>query len=126
MNYEYYVDLFVKNANNSVDIDYKNKSSVKKANFCVDRYRKAAYNIGKNYPDRISDFANLLNDNNEKIRVIAAICLIELMPHTKEHLLVAKEIIHKYMTRCDEVTYMGLKWWLQQSWADNSTCIDQL
>lgn len=98
--------------------DYGNMASVRKANRAVDKYRKNAERIGAEYPDKIEDFASLMKDADEEIRVIAAVCLVELMPHTKSHLDQAREIILERMSIAPEYEKMGWQWWLENFYSD--------
>jgi len=56
--------------------------------------------------------------------VFAAVCLIELMPHTKAHLSKAKSIIAERMSDPATITLAGWNWWLSQPWASETNCID--
>ncbi len=105
-------------------VDYGSPTSVRMHNRAVDKYRKIAKLIGKNYPDRIEEFATNLDDHNEEIRVTAAISLVELMPHTKAHLSKAKSIIAERMLNPANITLIGWNWWLSQPWCDESNCKD--
>ena len=105
-------------------VDYSSPTSVRNHNRAVDKYRKIAKLIGEKYPERIEEFAINLNDNNEGVRVAAAICLVSLMPHTMAHLSKAKSIIAERMSNPATITLIGWNWWLSQPWCDESNCID--
>lgn len=108
----------------SLNPDYEDPKSVRKANHASDVFRKAAADIGKYYPDKVECFAKLLEHSDAEIRVHAAISIVQHMPHTKEQLSLAKKIIQEYMLTCNVASQMGWKWWLDQPWTNESLCID--
>lgn len=82
-------------------VDYGSTVSVRKYNKGTDMYRQAARDIGIHYPERVSDFAELLHHEDDLIRVCAAVSIVDLMPHTVAQLLAAKAIITERLPRCD-------------------------
>ncbi len=124
--YKYYYIKWRAAALQTMDIQYDSKISVRKNNRAVDKYRKIAILIGEKYPDMIDKFAEIMNDKDEGIRLRAAVCLIELMPHTKVHLSKAKSIISEHVAHYLSIpeTDIGWNWWLSQPWANESNCID--
>lgn len=107
-------------------IKYESTSSVRKHNRAVDRYRRIARIIGEMYPERIEQFAENMKDENEEIRISAAVCLVELMPHTEDHLSKAKSIVSEHISYYLSIpeTDISWNWWLSQPWADESNCVD--
>ena len=105
-------------------VDYESPASVREHNRATDRYRKIAKKLGEEHPDKIETFAENLNDENKAICLLAAVCLIELMPHTKAHLSKAKSIIAERMSDPATITLAGWNWWLSQPWASETNCID--
>lgn len=106
--------IFCENVKGAQRIDYGSRESVRKANRCVDRYRKAAKQIGEQYPDRIPEFELLLSNDDPEISLCAAICLVELMPHNTQHEEFAKRVITKYMEHCDGAMRYGLGVWMEK------------
>ena len=111
--FEQLVDIFYDNARQSFDIDYNNEKSIRRANENVNRYRKAAEKKGRLYPESIEEFSNLLLDCNKDVALCAAICLVELMPHSKQQSLKAFQIVEQYLNNCDEAMKWGLEQWLK-------------
>ncbi len=124
--YEYYYCEWRTAALQTMNIKYDSRISVRKNNRAVDKYRKIAMLIGETYPNVIDKFAENMNDENEGIRLRAAVCLIELMPHTKVHLSKAKTIIFEHVAHHLSIpeTDIGWNWWLSQPWAEESNCTD--
>ena len=122
--YLYYCNRWFDGVKASLNPDYEDPKSVRKANHASDVFRKAAADIGKYYPDKVECFAKLLEHSDAEIRVHAAISIVEYMPHTKEQLSLAKKIIQEYMLTCDGASQMRWNWWLNQLWASESSCID--
>ena len=123
---EYYLKEWRDNVEKTIHIQYDSPASVRKNNRAVDRYRKIATLKGEQYPDNIEYFAEFLNDENETIRVTAAVCLISLMPHTLAQLSQSKIIIDEHISFYLSVpeTDIGWKWFLSQPWTQESRCTD--
>ena len=77
--YEYYYRRFLQGFSNTKDIDYRDKKSVRKNNQGVDMYRNAAASIGKYYPEKIPEFAIMLEDDDQDLRIVCAVSILELM-----------------------------------------------
>ena len=107
------IGVFYDNALKSFNIDYNSKNSIRRANKNVVKYREAAKTIGLLYPELIENFINILFNNNKNVALCAAICLVELMPHSKQQLSMAVRVVEQYINDCDGVMQWGLKQWLQ-------------
>ena len=70
--YEYYVNLWLEGVSMQSGVDYGNPNSVKRYNKGSDLFRKAADAIGKHYPERVPEFAELMMNEDEKIRLVAS------------------------------------------------------
>ena len=123
---EYYRKEWKRSVQNTISIQYDSPSSVRKNNRAVDRFRKIATRIGEQYPDMIESFAEFLKDDNETIRVAAAVCLVSLMPHTLNQLSRSKTVINEHIMHFLSVpeTDIGWQWFLSQPWMNESNCID--
>ena len=124
--FEYYNCEWRKAALQTIDVKYESRVSVLRNNRGVDRYRKIATLIGEKYPDMIDRFAENMSDEIEGIRLRAAVCLIELMPHTRDHLSKAKAVIADHLAYYLTEPDLGWKWWLSQPWAEESNCTDYI
>ena len=112
--FEYYMGEFLEGYSNTLDVDYDRMESVRKNNRGVNIYRKAAQSIGKYYPDRVVEFARLLDSDNAKERQVCAICLIEFMnpdAKTREHAL---QIIRDGALYGDYLSRYGWYNWLEK------------
>mgnify|MGYP002579345539 CR=1 FL=1 len=76
--FEEYVDDFLTGVLKTINVDYSKPAQVRENNKGTDMYRLSAKRINRYYPDRIKDFANLLNSDKPKVRLCCAVCLIEL------------------------------------------------
>ena len=92
--YLYYCNRWFDGVKASLNPDYEDPKSVRKANHASDVFRKAAADIGKYYPDKVECFAKLLEHSDAEIRVHAAISIVQHMPHTKEQLSLAKKRLY--------------------------------
>ena len=123
--YEYYVNLWLEGVSMQSGVDYGNPNSIKRYNKGSDLFRKAATAIGKHYPERVPEFAELMINEDEKIRLLAAISVAEYMPHTREQLEAIIEIVKRHMDNPDCIDpRSGWEWWLKQPWAQEKNCID--
>ena len=118
--YDYYLTCWFAGVRAHIDIEYDKPASVRKANRGTDKYRKAAQNIGLLFPEKIENFADLMNHKEEEIRVCAAVSIVELMPHSKNQLDRAKSVILDRMNHCQPAEIMGWEWWMKQPWASDS------
>lgn len=113
--YDQYVKLFISGVMDTINIDYGDKASVRKNNRGVDRYRKAAKDIGTFYPDRIEEFSELLLHDEAKIRICCAVCLVELMGCSADIKNQAVDHIKQHRKTCDGTAEaMGWDWWLKE------------
>lgn len=114
--FEKYVDQFKKAAIRAYEIvDYSNKISICKHNKQVDKHRKIAKKIQMNYPDRISDFSNLLNDDNWSIRICCAVCIVEIMNPSPIDKKKAIDAVIQYIEKTDDIVERhGFEIWLKQ------------
>ena len=123
-NYEYYLDRWYKGVEMQRTVDYGDPKSVRTFNRGSDVFRKAAKDIGDGYPERVKDFAELMDSKDDHIRLYAAISLAEYMPHTVAQLNVIKSIIAEHMKTCRNYEVMGWTRWLNQPWASLVSCTD--
>ncbi len=112
--YDQYLEIFIRGVMDTINIDYGDKASARKNNRGVDRYRKAAKDIGTFYPDRIEEFSELLLHDEAKIRICCAVCLVELMGCSVDIKNQAVDHIEQYRKTCDGAEAMGWDWWLKK------------
>ena len=109
--FEYYLNEFLKGISWQEGVDYGNPLSVRKYNRGTDTYRKAAKNIYQNHPERIDDFAVLLDSDNNNIRLCCAVCLVEIChcsgPLYKKCISIVKEELNGWQE-------LGWKMWLNK------------
>ena len=77
--YEYYEKQFRKGVFLTKETKYDSVGSVRKNNQGVDKYRKAAKTLGLLYPDKITEFAKLLLDEDQDVRIACAVCLLTVI-----------------------------------------------
>ncbi len=107
------VHEFLDGVKMTVGTNYKNKGSVKKNDKGVLKYRAAASEIAKNYPERSADFEELLRHTSSEVRLAVAICLVEILPHTEEQKNHAVSVVKKYKEElADEDKIGGVSMWL--------------
>ena len=123
--YLYYYDRWFMGVRAWLDIVYEDPSSVRKANRGSDTWRKAAADIGEYYPEKIPHFAELLNHEEEAIRVHAAVSVLRYMPHTKDELKRSIAIIQNRMATCTPSMRMVWEWNLNQPWASEESCTEE-
>ena len=105
------LEQFKQNAKIHFDIDYANKASVKKGNKAVEKLFKLAQKFNDN--GQVNQFAELLNDNNNKVDLWTAHILLERL--NAENVLAerALKVIENYAGLSDVESY-GEKLWLEQ------------
>lgn len=95
-------------------VDYSNKISVRKNNQGVLQYRNAAKNISEYFPEKIADFSNLLFNEDSKVRICCAVCLVELMACSKkQHELAINTVKNYIQTTSDPAEKMGFSIWIE-------------
>lgn len=114
--FEEYVNLFKRAVIQAHEfVDYSNNNSIRKHNKYVDKYRTIAKKISINYPDRISDFSILLNDDNLNIRICCAVCMVELLSPSSTERKKAIDTIIQFIEKTDDmVERQGFEIWLKQ------------
>ena len=95
----------------NADIDYGDKSAVRKANKAVDRMIKISRLISDNYPYRTYDFAQLLSDKEFRTNIWIAHHILENMIYPKDLEARALEVIIEY-SKEDSVNGLGNRMWL--------------
>jgi hypothetical protein len=78
--YCYYLKVFLENVLITDRTKYECRESVIAHNRATDKYRNAAYMIGHVFPEKINDFAELLQSDHICVRLSCAVCIVELMP----------------------------------------------
>ena len=78
--YCHYLKIFLENVLITERTKYEDRASVIVHNRATDKYRNAAYTIGEAFPERINDFADLLQSDHICVRLSCAACIVELMP----------------------------------------------
>ncbi len=94
--------------------DYTSKNAVRVRNQAVDQYRKAAYTINKEYPEKTCDFANLLDHDDSDIRICCAVCLVELMNTDLKIRERAIQLIKTEVQNGNATPIVGWQMWLKQ------------
>ena len=122
--YEYYLERWHEGVEMQRTVDYGDPKSVRRFNRGSDIFRKAAKDIGNGYPERVKEFAELMDSEDKHIRLYAAISIAEYMPHTVAQLTVIKSIITEHMKTCRDHEIMGWTWWLKQPFASPESCAD--
>ena len=82
--YENLFEKFLVGVEKTKNVDYLDRNSIRENNMGVDQYRKAAKKISELYPERVEDFASLLDSNDTKERICCAVCVLEFMSFSKE------------------------------------------
>ena len=111
--FEEYIEQFLKGVSDTVCIDYSSFASIMRNNKGVDLYRKAAVLIDKYYPDRLNDFANLMQNNLPKVNVCCAVSVLELTHYTKEQEIIALKIIKDTMKKSNDAEKFAWSLWLE-------------
>ena len=111
--YRYYYQRFLLGVSYTQNIDYGDKKAVNKNNYGVKMYRKAASMIGKLYPDRVADFAVLLENDDYDIRVASAVSILSLMNTEDVYKEKALKIIRKLAFKGSSFEKMVWTTWLE-------------
>ncbi len=107
------VHEFLDGVKMTVGTNYKSKKSIKKNDKGVLKYRGAATEIAKNYPERTKDFAELLCHTNQDVRLAVAICLVEILPHNEDEKNKAIAVVRAYKEEhADSDKIGGVSMWL--------------
>lgn len=99
------------------DIDYADKSSVKKGNNAVVNMISIAKTINNVYSERIEEFSILLNDDKDKIDIWVAHHILEYMNYTENIQYRAISVIKKY-SKENTTDGLGNRMWLKE-WQKN-------
>ena len=112
--FEEYISDFLEGVAATVNVDYGKPSSVRKSNRGVELYRKSTALIDKHYPERLGDFAELMESELPKVSLCCVVALLDLTEHyTKEQEKRALEIITDTMNKSDEAEKYGWSVWLK-------------
>ncbi len=112
--YETLEKRFIEGVMKTVDVDYVSSASVRRNNRGVDAYRKAATEIGTYYLQQIPHFAAFLYHEHPKIRICAAVCLVELMPSPADVRERALAVVNRRREESDGAERMGWDRWLER------------
>ena len=113
--YETLLKRFLAGVEKTKHMDYSDMKTVRANNRGVDQYRKAATQIGELYPERIDDFASMLNSDDFILKRCVAVCMVELMPCSEKHRSQAFEFfIEHYNTETDELEKAMIMMWLKK------------
>lgn len=96
LTFEELIDEYKRCAESTNDIDYGDKSSVRRSNKAVDKMIKISKRINEEYPSRICDFAELLIVTDYNIDEWIAHHILENMSYPSELERAALDIIIKY------------------------------
>ena len=111
--YESCLQKFIDGVSATIDVKYEDPKSVRQNNRGVDKYREAAKTIADTFPDRIIDFAELLDHPKEEIRYVCALCLIEIMSVSDE--TIKEKAISVIRDRYSGLQYQfdrsRIEWW---------------
>ena len=111
--YERCLQKFIDGVIATIDVKYEDPKSVRRNNRGVDKYRAAAKTIADTLPDRIIDFAELLDYPKEEIRYVCALCLIEIMSVSDE--TIEEKAISVIRDRYSGLQYQfdrsRIEWW---------------
>ena len=77
--YKYYYQSFLLGVSYTQNVDYGDKKAVNKNNYGVKMYRKVAAMIGQYYPEKVTEFADLIESPDQDLRVACAVCILSLM-----------------------------------------------
>lgn len=114
VSFEQLLEQFIDGVEKTMNIDYAKASSVRRNNRGVDQYRKAAKDIDELYPERLDEFAQLLNAPSLKIRICCAVCLAGLTRCRRETYDKAIFTVEEYV-KSDECTEkLGFGVWLSE------------
>ena len=102
------------------DIDYADKSSVKRSNEAVAKMIKISKYLGEEYPSRIYDFAELLDNTDFRIDIWAAHHILENMNYPSELESKALDIIIKY-SKEDSAEGLGNRMWLENWYKEKNS-----
>ncbi len=112
--FDYYMQRFLLGLSYTKNIQYDDRESVNRNNRGVVMYRKAATSIGKYYPDRIGEFASLLNHEDRDTRIACAVCIGELMNADSETRNRALRIIREVAQNGNPIERFGFGVWLNR------------
>ena len=112
--YLYYLNLFIQNVQLAELTDYTSKNSVRVRNQAVDQYRKAAYTISREFPEKTRDFAKLLEHDDPNIRICCAVCLVELMQTDSMTRKRAIQLIKTEIHNGNATPVVGWEIWLKR------------
>lgn len=114
--YDDLLNLFITGVEKTRNVDYSNKASVRRNNMGNSQYRKAAAQIGKMFPERISDFSTLLTSEKEYLRLCCAACMVELMNCPKELSDMAIAVVREHLNNTtDAIEQFGWSVWLERN-----------
>ena len=81
----------------ATDVDYGNKTEIERHNKAIENYRKIAEKIKKKGDSsEMDNFVELLNNDNQDIKIACAVCIIEILDseeYKEKALLTIKEYL---------------------------------
>lgn len=86
LKYENILQKFIDGVTATIGVKYEDPKSVRRNNRGVDKYKAAAKTIADTFPDKIINFAELLDHPEGEIRYVCALCLIEIMSVADENI----------------------------------------
>ena len=111
--YESCLQKFIDGVSATIDVKYEDPKSVRRNNRGVDKYRAAAKTIADTFPDRIIDFAELLDHPKEELRYVCALCLIEIISVSDETIKgkAISVIRDRYLGLQHQFDKSRIEWW---------------
>ena len=111
MRYEQLAAAWLDAVEKQKQVDYGDPQSVAGYNACTDSYRDIAKKIDQAYPEKIMAFADLLDSEDADVRVICAVCLLELTHYPEAIEEKALEVIRAHAESSWDA--FGYQLWLE-------------
>ena len=111
--YEKLIDKYLECAKIHYDIDYADKSSVKRGNKAVTTMIGIAKIINEKYPERIEDLSTLLNTTSNRVDIWVAHHILEHMNYSNILEKRALAVIKKY-SKENTANGLGNRMWLDE------------
>ncbi|NIK80454.1 galactokinase [Paenibacillus castaneae] len=107
------IDTYKECAKIHFEIDYSNKKSVKRANKAVVEMIRIAQRINIDFPQKMDEFSELLNEKKYRLDIWVAHHLLERMNYTKDMEEKAIAVIEEYAKE-DSADGLGNRMWLSE------------
>lgn len=111
--YEEIINTYLECAKIHNDIDYADKSSVKRGNKAVTTMIVIAKIINEKYSERIEDFSTLLNNSSNRVDIWVAHHILEHMNYSNSLEKRALAVIKKY-SKENTANGLGNRMWLDE------------